>query len=258
MITMERLSSNEHRPIVRAGRTVRRPVGPWTPAVHALLRHLEEVGFDGAPRMLGIDEEGREVLTYVEGEESHHARRPELHSAAALVEVARLIRRYHEAVAGFVPPEGAVWQTQAEVPDATLVCHNDLAPVNTIFVADRPRAFIDWDYAAPATVQWELACAVWSFVPLYDDTFCRQYGYPTEPRGPRIRLLLDAYGLESREGFLDLVRARELALYDMVRRRAQAGEDGFVRVWQTTRGQRWLDAVAYLDQRRDEWERALA
>lgn len=44
--------------VVRVGDTVRRPVGPWTPSVHALLEHLEAAGFDGAPRVFGIDEQG--------------------------------------------------------------------------------------------------------------------------------------------------------------------------------------------------------
>jgi hypothetical protein len=52
--------------VVRVGNTVRRPTGPHTPFVHSLLRHLEEVGFDGAPRVLGIDEQGREILTFIE------------------------------------------------------------------------------------------------------------------------------------------------------------------------------------------------
>ena len=53
--------------VVRVGDTVRRPAGPWTPAVHALLSHLHDVGFHGAPRPLGIDELGREVLTFIPG-----------------------------------------------------------------------------------------------------------------------------------------------------------------------------------------------
>ncbi|HKW77884.1 MAG TPA: aminoglycoside phosphotransferase family protein, partial [Candidatus Limnocylindria bacterium] len=52
---------------VRVGDTVRRRTGPWTPAVHALLRHLEKRGFP-APRVRGIDERGREILGYIEGE----------------------------------------------------------------------------------------------------------------------------------------------------------------------------------------------
>ena len=52
---------------VRIGNTVRRQVGPWTPAVHALLHYLEEVGFTGAPKALGIDRQGREILSFLAG-----------------------------------------------------------------------------------------------------------------------------------------------------------------------------------------------
>jgi len=51
----------------RVGGTVRGGTGAWTPAVHALLRHLKRAGFDAAPRVLGFDAQGREVLTYVPG-----------------------------------------------------------------------------------------------------------------------------------------------------------------------------------------------
>ena len=53
---------------VRVGQTVRRRAGTHTLAIHALLRHLKAVGFAGAPRVLGIDYQGREVLTYLDGE----------------------------------------------------------------------------------------------------------------------------------------------------------------------------------------------
>jgi hypothetical protein len=53
--------------VVRVGDTVRRAAGPWTPAVHALLRHLRDAGFSGAPLPLGVDGDGREVLTFVPG-----------------------------------------------------------------------------------------------------------------------------------------------------------------------------------------------
>ncbi|MFG3296636.1 aminoglycoside phosphotransferase family protein, partial [Streptomyces sp. NPDC048179] len=54
--------------VVRVGDTARRPVGPWTPAVHALLAHLHAVGSGAAPRPLGIDDQGREVLTFMPGD----------------------------------------------------------------------------------------------------------------------------------------------------------------------------------------------
>jgi hypothetical protein len=58
---------NMNSGVVRVGDTVRRPAGPWTSAVHALLDHLHAAGFHGAPRPLGLDGHGREVLTFISG-----------------------------------------------------------------------------------------------------------------------------------------------------------------------------------------------
>jgi hypothetical protein len=44
--------------VVRVGDTVRRPAGFWSRSVDALLRHLNAVGYEGAPRSLGFDELG--------------------------------------------------------------------------------------------------------------------------------------------------------------------------------------------------------
>ncbi|MEP6665725.1 MAG: hypothetical protein ABJA81_04690 [Nocardioidaceae bacterium] len=129
------------RSVSRVGQTVRRETGPWTPAVHGLLRHLEDVGFDGAPRVRGIDDQGREVLSFVEGEEGHHANGEALHHDRALLEVARLVRRFHDAVAGFVPPAQAQWRFLVDAPRQGIVCHNDLAPVNTIICGGRAGGF---------------------------------------------------------------------------------------------------------------------
>ena len=83
--------------------TVRRPLRPTSAATHALLRHLEEVGFDGAPRVLGIDEAGREVLSYVPGEAVTAPAPGWGLTDAALDSVGRLLRRFHDAVAGLRP-----------------------------------------------------------------------------------------------------------------------------------------------------------
>jgi Phosphotransferase enzyme family len=79
------------------------------------------------------------------------------------------------------------------------VCHNDLAPVTTIYFDHRSIAFLDWDFAAPAPSLWDVAYAAWSFVLLSSDEFCRRYGYSTDARGPRLRAFCDAYGMDERD-----------------------------------------------------------
>jgi len=85
--------------VVRIGDTVRRPLRETSPAAHALLGHLERAGFPGAPRFLGIDEEGREVLSYIEGVAPTPPYPPWALTDRALVEVARLLRDFHDVVA---------------------------------------------------------------------------------------------------------------------------------------------------------------
>ncbi|WP_158515509.1 phosphotransferase family protein, partial [Kitasatospora sp. MBT63] len=114
---------------------------------------------------------------------------------------------------------------------ATVVCHNDIAPRNTVFVAGRPVAFVDWDAAGPGTPEWDLAQAAWQFAPLTDDAGCAALGWPAPPdRGRRFRLLADGYGLgpDRRPGLAALASTRIRFTLDLIRRQAAAGEPAFV------------------------------
>jgi len=146
--------------VVRVGDTVRRPAGPWTPAVHALLNHLHGAGFRGAPRPLGIDEQGREVLTFIPGTVAWPDRFSMLGSAARLADVARLIRGFHDAVRDFTPPPDARWQVLIPAEGSEIIAHHDLAPWNLVVGDGGGCAFIDWDCAAPGSRLWDVAYAI--------------------------------------------------------------------------------------------------
>jgi transposase-like protein len=92
----------------RVGDTIVRGGGPWSSSVHALLQHLASAGFRGAPRVVGngFDDEGREMLSYLEGEFVH----PRAWSEAGIAELGHLLRELHEASSGFRPPPSAIWQ----------------------------------------------------------------------------------------------------------------------------------------------------
>lgn len=175
--------------IVRVGDTVRRPTGPHSSFVHDLLRYLEFVGFGGAPRLLGIDEQGREILTFVEGEvpHDHGSYAP---SDARLTNAASMIRSFHEATAGSILAAGH-----------ETVAHNEIGPHNTVFVGDEPIAFIDWDDAAPGTRLFDLANAVWCFANIGEG------GGPVREQARLIRLMCDAYGWDDTDAIIDEIRA---------------------------------------------------
>jgi hypothetical protein len=220
-----------HSRVVRVGQTVRRVrlgcgcatcrstrtrfssfVGgnhSWSSAVQDLLRHLDREGFAGAPRALGFDDQGREVLTYIEGEVGRgegfipdqgsrfDGRVPDyVWHDDVLVHLGALIRAYHDAAATF-PWAGREWMLEAGQPVET-VCHNELFPQNTVFRAGVPVAFIDWDTAAPGSRAWDLGFAAWRWVPFFRDEKCRAHRLPTgiAEKARRFRLFLAAYGLE--------------------------------------------------------------
>jgi hypothetical protein len=121
--------------VVRVGHTVHRPPSPNAGFVQELLAHLERHGWDGAPRYLGTDAEGREVLSFLEGHMAWAPTQPaSVRSDESLAAVARLVRRFHDLTAG-TPLAGT----------AEVVCHNDLSPSNTVY-RDRP----DGDRPPPA------------------------------------------------------------------------------------------------------------
>jgi hypothetical protein len=111
--------------VVRVGDTVRRPAGAHTASVHAMLAHLRSVGFDGAPEPLGIDERGREVLSFIPGDVPVPPYPLWALRDETLESVARLLYRFHDAVRGF-DASGLTWSSEfAEEPDGDIVVHND-------------------------------------------------------------------------------------------------------------------------------------
>lgn len=213
--------------MVRVGDTVRRPVRPWTETVHALLRHLASVGFPYAPRALGIDEEGREVLSYIDGE-SGPLGWAKVVEDDGLTAFARLLREYHEATADFTPPDDAVWAFGAPEPaDGEVVCHGDFGPWNVVWRDRRPVGLIDFDFARPAAPLHDVAYALQYVAPFRDDTECiRWLRHPRPPdRRRRLELFCTAYGLASTAGVVDAVIREQRANAERVRRLAEAGHE---------------------------------
>ncbi|MEU4246059.1 aminoglycoside phosphotransferase family protein [Amycolatopsis sp. NPDC026612] len=225
MTTEEVLQDQPHRRVVRIGDTVRRPVHPWTPAVHALLRHLADAGFPAAPRVLGIDDEGREVLTYLPGESGPDGW-GKVVGEAGLAAFARLLRDYHDAVAGFRPAADLTWCTgTTAIGDGEVICHGDFGPWNTVWRGERPVGILDWDYARPAARIHDVAYALEYVAPFRDDAEClRNLRHPVPPdRRRRLELFAEAYGLTSTAGLVDAVLDVQRSVREEVRRAAARG-----------------------------------
>jgi hypothetical protein len=207
--------------------------------VHRLLQALAERGFTAAPRVLGIDQRGREILTYLPGRVVWPGHFDLVATDDALTAVARLVRRYHDAVAGLELP--GPWSDLAADPDGPfeVLCHNDLAPWNLVAVEDGGWAFIDWDLAAPGRRAWDVAWALLGFVPLTEET--------ADARR-RIRVLLEGYDAAADAPSILAVASQRAALEAArIRRLAAAGEEPWVRLLAEGHAETWEGAAQRAD-----------
>jgi 8-oxo-dGTP diphosphatase len=198
---------------VRIGRTVRRPRGPWTPAVHRLLRHLARKGLPGVPDVLGVDSRGREVLSYLPGDIVDVD--TDLLSDARLADLARWTADLHRAVADFEDP--GPWRF-FPVAQPTLVGHNDLAPYNVCFGGDRLTGVFDWDLSGPTTPLLELAHLAWNGIPLFRPR-------PAAESARRLQVLAAAYGGPTAREVLAAVPGRVRLAIDGIRAAVARGDE---------------------------------
>lgn len=153
--------------VVRVGDTVRRMTGPWTPAVHQLLLRFPDAGIRETPRVLGRDDQHREVLTFIPGDVMTSLP-PELRwSDTLLREAGAVLRRLHDASESLVDLAGP-WRQPSRQP-AEVVCLNDVAPYNLIVRDGRLVGVIDLDMASPGPRLWDLAYLAYRLVPWAED-----------------------------------------------------------------------------------------
>lgn len=185
---------------------MRRSQGPWSHSVHSLLAYLEDVGFEPAPRYLGIDTEGREMLSLIEGTTCFRPWVPALREEAGLASLARVLRQYHDAVGGF-RPDSETWNfEQRSLRPGEVIRHGDVGPWNTIWRDGQPVGLVDWDQAGPGRPIDDVAQLAWYGVPLRDDDHCDECGFESPPdRKRRLVVLCQAYGAFQPEEVVEAV-----------------------------------------------------
>lgn len=174
--------------VVRIGDTVRRPSSPFTAT---LLRHLSSVGFTAAPRYLGRDNEGRDILTYLDGWVPNRFQRWTDDQVAA---AARLLRAFHNATRG-----------TRLAGNHEVICHHDPGPNNFVFVDNLPVALIDFDLANPGDALDDVAYLAWTWC------IASKHNDP-ETQATQVKLLADGYGLtyNQRHDLVDAILERQL------------------------------------------------
>ncbi len=193
--------------VVQLGDTVRRPRKPSSAFVATLLEQLCDGGFRAAPRYLGVDQEGRDIFSFIPGETHRSWRDWEDEQVAA---AAHLLRHLHDATANCALSAGA-----------EVVCHGDPGPNNFIFRRDQPVALIDFDFAAPGDRLTDLSYMAWAWC-----LSSKESRQPMQAQAHQLRVLCDAYGLEAagRAEIVDRIAARQAFNAEWWREQKAKGE----------------------------------
>lgn len=228
--------------VVRVGDTVRRPRQVQSAAVAAYLRHLGDAGFDGAPRFLGTDLKGRDVLQYLPGTTAGQPPEAWIADDGLMPGLGALVRRLHGASEGFVPPAGVPFfrETMPDPPELarlvdppTIVGHNDITPQNVIIRDGIPVGLVDFDLACPTTPAREVANAALHWAPISDPADRTPALADADPFR-RTRLIADGYrlGTADRATLADvLLRGAQVGWHRMHFLAVELG-GGWARMWE--------------------------
>ncbi|WRP07507.1 phosphotransferase [Rossellomorea aquimaris] len=256
----EMLTGGNVSVVYRSGDTVRRELKPDSVKIHTLLQQLESKGFDYAPKFLGIDEKDREILSFIAGEAGNYPLKEYMWSNDALKEIAKMLRHYHDAVSDF--PLTNEWQPMDNTPaNMEVICHNDFAIYNIIFIQEKPVGIIDFDVAGPGPRLWDIAYTLYTCVPLsrhyhteageavhYDQT--RDAGLIKQ----RVKLFFESYGMEGmEEDYLEMVLLRLEGLCIYMRRKAGEGDLAFQKMIEEGHHEHYQNDIKFIREHGEEW-----
>lgn len=256
----ERLTGGNISKVYRSGNTVRREIQENSRRVHALLKHLERKNIQFTPRFLGIDDKGREILSFIEGEAGNYPLKEYMWSNFVLEEIAKMQRRYHDAVKDFQAEE--FWEPVVQTSgQREVICHNDFAVYNLIFKDEKPVGIIDFDVAGPGPVLWDIAYTLYTCVPLSrfyltesGEKSFYQSSRDAKRTKKRIDLFLKAYGIKDSRECLDMVLLRIEDLCKTIERKANEGVEAYQKMKSEGHIDHYEKDINFIRKYRHEWE----
>jgi phosphotransferase family enzyme len=246
--------------VVRVGADVLRPANPYTASIHRFLSALRGAGFEGAPRPVGVEPDGRERLNYLEGDVGVPPYPKWVQRDDALASIAELLRCFHEAAQRVGRIAGTWSDEMADPVGGVIVCHNDVCLENVVFRDGVAVALLDFDFAAPGRPVHDLAQMARMCTPIDDEVNAPRLGWDAVDKPARLRLVADAYrlGASGRGELLYLLTESIKRGGAFVRRRVESGDPNFIKMWTEMGGQERFDRRRrWWEEHRVEFERAL-
>jgi hypothetical protein len=232
--------------VVRVGDTVRRPHQPQSFAVGAYLDHLEAVGFDASPRFLGRDERGRDVLTFIDGRVAGAEMEPWVLSDDLLASVAELVRRLHDASAGYDDADEPFPPKFSPIANPELISHLDVTPQNVVTHGERAIGVVDFDLAGRTTRFLDSYNTAMHWAPLRDPADIGADWGEADPLH-RLRVFAGAYGWtrDERMQLPQFAAERAERSWAAMKHHAEQFGGGWARMWD--------EGVGDVILRRREW-----
>jgi hypothetical protein len=225
---------------------VHRRTGPWTADVHDLLAHVRSSGLPEAPEVLGFDDNGDEVLAFIEGDEIRAAL-----TDGQLASVGDVLRRLRAALAAFPDPGRRSWRRRGFGGEE--LAHGDVGWWNLVFRGDEVVGLIDWDLASTACQLFDLAYALWTCVPLEADL-------DVDDALRRARIVVDAFGAtdDERRRLPETIAFAQARVTWVIAEGAVDGDLGLPRIWDEGRRLgRMGRSMTWLAEHRDALAEAL-
>lgn len=229
--------------VTRIGGYVLRPSNPHSESIRRFLSSLRAAGFEGASIPVGVDDDGRERLVFIDGDVPLPPYPAWAQADSGLASIATLMRRFHDASRCF-DPVGSTWSAELADPDGgPIVCHNDVCLENVVFRDGIAVDLVDFDFAAPGRPVYDLVQFARMCVPVDDDIGAAGLGWTATDRPARLRLVADAYGLSvaQRREFLGILGDSIVRGGEFVRRRVEAGDPNFIQMWNEMGGMERFD-----------------
>lgn len=188
------LAGGNTNQVVRIGDVVHRYPMRGSSAIEALLHELNSKSFPYAPSFVGRDEMGREMHSFIEGEDTLTGKT--FLSPTILPQAVLALRAFHDLSTEFLHADHEWLFSYPDQSRHETICHNDFGPYNLIVRNDQLAGIIDFDLCGPGPRIRDVAYLAYWMAPLSfaADDLLDHTNAELDAGCPRLHIICDTYG----------------------------------------------------------------